>query len=140
MPKPEGVPIAPAIKDLRSVRLALVTSGGIVPSDNPDRIQSCSATKWGKYDISKLERFSAPDYKTIHAGFDPEQADKNPNVVVPLDAIRAYQKEGRLGEVDEFFYTTVGTGTTQGEAARMGREIASELNKRNVQAVLLTAT
>ena len=140
MPKLEGVPIAPAIKDLRSVRLALVTSGGIVPSDNPDRIQSCSATKWGKYDISKIERFSAPDYKTIHAGFDPEQADKNPNVVVPLDAIRAYQKEGRLGEVDEFFYTTVGTGTTQGEAARMGREIASELNKRNVQAVLLTAT
>jgi glycine reductase len=140
MPKLDKIPIAPAIKDLRKVRLALVSSGGIVPRENPDRIQSCSATKWGMYDISKLERFTAPEYKTIHAGYDPEQADKNPNVVVPLDAIRAYQKEGRLGEVDEFFYTTVGTGTTQGEAARMGREIAQVLHERNVQAVLQTMT
>jgi glycine reductase len=140
MPKLDRIPIAPAIADLRKVRLALVSSGGIVPSDNPDRIQSASATKWGRYDISKLERFTAPEYKTIHAGYDPEQADKNPNVVVPLDAIRVYQKEGRLSEVDEFFYTTVGTGTTQGEAARMGREIAKILHERNIQAVLLTAT
>lgn len=140
MPKLDKIPIAPAIKNLRNVRLALVTSGGIVPSDNPDRIQSCSATKWGKYDISKLDKFTAPEYKTIHAGYDPEQADKNPNVVVPLDAIRAYQKEGRLGEVDEYFYTTVGTGTTQGEASRMGKEIAKVLHERNVEAVLLTST
>ena len=140
MPKLDRVPIAPAIPDLRKVRVALVTSGGIVPSDNPDRIQSCSATKWGKYDISKLDRLTAPEYKTIHAGYDPEQADKNPNVVLPLDAIRAYQKEGRLGEVDEFFYTTVGTGTTQGEASRMGKEIAAVLHERNVEAVVLTAT
>ncbi len=140
MPKLDRIPIAPAVKDLRNVRLALLTSGGIVPSDNPDRIQSCSATKWGKYDISKLDKFTAPEYKTIHAGYDPEQADKNPNVVLPLDAIRVYQKEGRLGEVDEFFYTTVGTGTTQGEASRMGKEIAAVLHERNVQAVLLTAT
>ncbi len=140
MPKLDRVPIAPAVKDLRKVRLALVSSGGIVPSDNPDRIQSCSATKWGKYDISKLDKLTAPEYKTIHAGYDPEQADKNPNVVLPLDAIRTYQKEGRLGEVDEFFYTTVGTGTTQGEASRMGKEIAAVLHKRNVEAVVLTAT
>jgi glycine reductase len=141
MPALDRVPVAPAVKDLRKVRLALVTSGGIVPRENPDRIQSCSATKWGKYDISSLDKgFTAPEYKTIHAGYDPEQADKNPNVVVPLDAIRAYQREGRLGVVDEFFYTTVGTGTTQGEAARMGREIAAVLHERNVEAVVLTAT
>ncbi len=83
------------------------------PRENPDRIQSCSATKW-KYDISGLEKgFTAPEYKTIHAGYDPEQADRNPNVVVPLDAIRAYQREGRIGEVDDYYYTTVGTGTTR---------------------------
>ena len=141
MPALDRVPVAPAVKDLRKVRLALVTSGGIVPRENPDRIQSCSATKWGMYDISALgQGFTAPEYKTIHAGYDPEQADKNPNVVVPLDAIRAYQREGRLGVVDEFFYTTVGTGTTQGEAARMGREIAALLHERNVEAVVLTAT
>lgn len=141
MPALDRVPIAPAVKSLRDVRLALVTSGGIVPRNNPDRIQSCSATKWGKYDISSLASgLPAPEYKTIHAGYDPGEADRNPNVVVPLDAVRRYQSEGRLGEVDEFFYTTVGTGTTQGEAARMGREIAALLHERNIGAVLLTAT
>ena len=140
IPKQERVPIAPAVKDLRKVKIALVTSGGIVPKDNPDRIQSCSATKWGAYDISKLDRLMAPDFKTIHAGYDPEQANKNPNVVLPLDAIRQYQKEGRIGEVDDHYYVTVGTGTTQAEAARMGREIAQRLKERNVGAVVLTAT
>lgn len=141
MPVLDRVPIAGAVKSLKETRLALVTSGGIVPRDNPDRIQSCSATKWGKYNISALGKgFPAPDYKTIHAGYDPGEADRNPNVVVPLDAVRAYQEEGRLGEVDDYYYTTVGTGTTQGEAARMGKEIAALLHERNIGAVLLTAT
>lgn len=140
IPKQDLIPIAPAVKDIRKIKVALVTSGGIVPQGNPDRIESCSATKWGKYSIGELDTMPAPDFKTIHAGYDPEQGDKNPNVVVPLDAIRALQKEGKLGEVDDQFYTTVGTGTTQGEAARMGREIAAELHSRGVEAVILTAT
>lgn len=140
IPKQDLIPIAPAIQDIRKAKIALVTSGGIVPVDNPDRIESASATKWGKYDISKLDSLPAKVFKTIHAGYDPEMADKNPNVVEPLDAVRALQKEGKLGEVDDFFYTTVGTGTTQGEAARMGREIAAELHERGVDAVILTAT
>lgn len=140
IPKQDLIPIAPAIQDIRKAKIALVTSGGIVPKDNPDRIESCSATKWGKYNIAGMDKLPAPDFKTIHAGYDPEMADKNPNVVEPLDAIRALQKEGKLGEVDEYFYTTVGTGTTQGEAARMGQEIAAELHSRGVQAVILTST
>ncbi len=140
IPAQDKVPIAPAVQDITKVKVALVTSGGIVPADNPDRIESASATRWGKYDISKLDKLPAPEFKTIHAGYDPEQANKNPNVVEPLDAVRALQKEGKLGEVDDYFYTTVGTGTTQGEAARMGREIAAELHARDVQAVILTAT
>lgn len=140
IPKQDLVPIAPAVKDITKIKIALVTSGGIVPQDNPDRIESCSATKWGKYSIAGLDKLPAPEFKTIHAGYDPEQADKNPNVVEPLDAIRELQRQGKLGEVDDFFYTTVGTGTTQGEAARMGQEIAAELHKRDVQAVILTST
>ena len=134
------MPIAAPIHDPTKIKVALDPSGGIGPTTNPARFDSCSATTWDMYDISSLDSLSAPDFKTIHAGYDPGEADKNPNVVEPLDAIRALQKEGKLGEVDEYFYTTVGTGTTQGEAARMGREIAAELHKRNVQAGILTAT
>jgi glycine reductase len=140
IPKMDKVTPAPAIPDLSNMTIALVSSGGIVPSDNPDRIQSASATKWGKYDISKLEVFPVPDYKTIHAGYDPEAADAVPDRVVPLDAMRAYEKEGRFKKLHDYYYVTVGTGTSQCEATRMGQEIAEDLKKAGVDAVILTAT
>ncbi len=140
IPELDLVPIADPIKDLSKVKIALATTGGIVPVDNPDRIQSASATRWGKYDITGLDNLSSGIYKTIHAGFDPAAADANPDVVVPLDALRAYEKEGRIGSIHNFFYTTVGTGTTQAEAARMGREMVVDMKADGVEAVILTAT
>ncbi len=140
MPELDLVPIAPAIKDLSKAKIAIATTGGIVPLDNPDRIQSASATRWGKYEVSKLDSLSGGVYKTIHAGFDPAAADANPNVIVPLDALRAYEKEGRIGSIHNYFYTTVGTGTTQAEAARMGIEMVEDMKAAGVDAVILTST
>ncbi|TDO90130.1 glycine reductase [Halanaerobium saccharolyticum] len=143
IPELDLVEIAPAIEDLSETTIALVTSGGIVPVDNPDKIQSASATRWGKYDISGMDRLENRDsnnFKTIHAGYDPAAADADPNVVVPVDAMRKYEEEGRIGKLHDYFYSTVGTGTTQKEAARMGKEIAQELQDANVQAVILTST
>lgn len=140
IPKMDRVPIAPAITDLSKAIVACVTTGGIVPMDNPDRIQSASATRWGRYDISNLDDLEGGVFKTIHAGFDPAAADADPDVIVPLDALRAYEKEGKIGKLHEYFYSTVGTGTTQGEAARMAKEIIVHLKEANVNAVVLTST
>jgi glycine reductase len=90
--------------------------------------------------MDKLANREAGAFKTIHAGYDPAAADANPNRVVPLDALRAYEKEGRIGKIHEYFYTTVGTGTTEAEAARMGREIVVHLQRDGVDAVILTST
>jgi len=142
IPPSDLVPIAPAIspEELSRLQVALVTSGGIVPVGNPDRIQSASATKWGKYDISKLHDLVDGEFMTIHAGYDPAAANADPDVVLPFDALKAYETEGRIGGVYKYFYSTVGTGTTQAEAARMGREIAAELIADGVKAVILTST
>lgn len=142
IPPSELVPISPAISpaDLSKMQVALVTSGGIVPVGNPDKIQSASATKWGKYEVSKLYDLVDGEFMTIHAGFDPAAANADPDVVLPLDALRAYEKEGKIGGVYKYFYSTVGTGTTQAEAARMGREIAAELKADGIIAVILTST
>jgi glycine reductase len=142
IPEADLVPIAPAFtpEELRNMQVALVTSGGIVPVGNPDRIQSASATKWGKYDVSQMDDLKAGEFMTIHAGYDPAAANADPDVCVPLDALRAYEKEGKIGGVYQYFYSTVGTGTTQAEAARMGKEIAAELIATGVKAVILTST
>lgn len=140
IPKQDRVRIAAAIKDLSKANIALVTTGGIVPVDNPDRIQSASATRWGRYDISNIDRLESGVYKTIHAGFDPEAADKDPNVIMPIDVMKAYLNEGKIGKLHKYFYSTVGTGTTQAEATRMGSEIVEKLKEDNVDGVILTST
>jgi glycine reductase len=143
IPELDTVDIADAIEDLSKITVALVTSGGIVPINNPDRIQSASATRWGKYyidDVDQLQNRRQEAFKTIHAGYDPAAADTDPNIVVPVDAMRKYEEEGKIGKLYKYFYSTVGTGTAQGEAARMGQEITKELLEDGVQAVILTST
>lgn len=142
IPKSDRVAIAPAItpEELSGMKVALVTSGGIVPVGNPDRIQSASATKWGKYDIDGLDDLVKGEFMTIHAGFDPAAANNDSDVIVPLDAMRAHQKEGKIGGVYRYFFSTVGTGTTQAEAARMGKEIAAQLKMDGIRAAILTST
>ncbi len=139
MPKVDRVAIAPTV-DLRDATIAFVNSGGIVPVGNPDRIQSASATKWGKYSIAGQDSLKGGEWQTIHAGFDPSFANENPNVIVPLDVLREYEQEGKVGKIHEYVYSTVGTGTTQADASRMGAEIAQQLRDANVSAVILTST
>ena len=140
IPEQDFVAVAEPIKDLSKAKIALVTTGGIVPVDNPDRIQSASATRWGRYDISQMDRLKAGEFKTIHAGFDPAAADADPNVIMPVDVMKDYLKEGKYGSLHKYFYSTVGTGTTQAEAARMAREIVEKLKEDNVDGVIMTST
>ena len=140
IPEPDRVPVAAPIKDLSKANIAILNTGGIVPIDNPDRIQSASATRWGRYDISSLDRLESGVYKTIHAGFDPAAADADPNVIVPLDAMKAYLKEGKIGKLHDYFYSTVGTGTTQAEASKMAKEIIVKLKEDNVDGVIMIST
>lgn len=140
IPKLDRVPIADAVKDLKKARIALVTTGGIVPVDNPDNIQSASATRWGKYNIEEMDVLKSGEYKTIHAGFDPAAADADPNVIMPIDAMKVLLKEGYYGSLHPYFYATVGTGTTQAEAKRMANEIVPFLKEDNVDAIILVST
>ena len=140
IPAKDLVPIAPAVRDLSRARIALCTTGGIVPVDNPDRIQSASATRWGRYDVTGMDRLESGVFKTIHAGFDPAAANADPNVIVPLDAMRAYEREGKFGALHPYFYSTVGTGTTEAEARRMAQEIIPLLKQDKVDAIIMGST
>lgn len=140
IPTIEKIPPATALKSLKEATIALVSSSGIVPVDNPDRIQSASAQKWGKYEIAGMDSLPKNKFKTIHAGFDPAALCEIPDRGVPLDAMRAYEQEGKFKKLFDHYFVTVGTGTTQNFAAKFGREIATELKQANVDAVVLTAT
>ncbi len=143
IPKKDLVPIADPIPDLSKATIAIVSSGGIVPVDNPDRIQSASATRWGRYDMTGMDRLGNREegaFMTIHAGYDPAAADADPNRIIPLDAMRQYEREGKIAKLHEYFYSTVGTGTTESEAARMASEMIPYLQEAGVDGVVFTST
>ncbi len=141
MPMPIFDTVEPAapIADLSKATIALVTTGGIVPLGNPDRIQSASAQKWGKYNIAGRDDL-AGEFCTIHGGFDPVYANESPDRVLPFDALRKMEKAGKIGKVHDWFYTTTGTGTAVGNSIHFGKEIGKELKEAGVDGVILTST
>ena len=140
MPTFERIPPSPPIGDLRSATIALVTSGGIVPRGNPDRIESASASKFAGYDIAGLDALTPAAYETVHGGYDPVYANEDPDRVLPLDAMRALEKDGTIGKLYDRYYVTVGNATSVANSERFGKAIAAELKSAGVGGVILTST
>lgn len=140
MPKFDRVSPAKPVEDIRKAKIAVVTSGGIVPLGNPDRIESSNATKYGAYTMEGMEELSANDYTTIHGGYDRQFVIENPNLVVPLDVLREMEKANEFGELYNTFFSTTGTGTATGSAAKFGDEIGKILVDEHIDAVILVST
>ena len=140
MPSFDRAEPAPALQDLSSARIALVTSGGIVPNGNPDNIESSSASKYGKYKLSTYDDLTSDSHETAHGGYDPVFANEDADCVLPVDVMRDLEEEGVIGKLHEYFYTTVGNGTAVASAKAFAREIASDLEEADVEGVVLTST
>jgi len=140
MPSFDRVPPAPAIKDMKKAKIALVTSGGIVPKGNPDRIEASSATKFGEYSLEGLDDLTPQTHETAHGGYDPTYANEDPDRVLPLDVARQLEREGAFGSLHDKYYATVGNGTPVAYAKKFGEEIAKRLKAANVDGVILTST
>ena len=139
MPEFDYVDAALPISDMANATIALVTTGGIVPEGNPDHLQSASAQKWVKYDISDLKEL-AGRFVTIHGGFDPVYANEKADRVAPLDELTRLKEKGIIGDIFPYFYSTTGTGTSVGNSETFGREIGQELADAKVDGVILTST
>lgn len=140
MPEFDRVPPQPAVADIRKAKIALVTSGGIVPRGNPDRIEASSASRFGKYDIAGMDSLTPQTHQTAHGGYDPVYANDDPNRVLPVDALRELERGGEIGELHRYYYSTVGNGTSVANAQKFAAAIGQELTTDGVQAVILTST
>ena len=119
---------------------ALVTECGLVPKGNPDRLPAAGAAHWGSYDITGMPALARGDWEIVHGGYDNTAALLDPNRVVPLDAVRALQREGRIGGVLDNLLVTVGNLASLSAMKKIGAEMAASLKQRGVGAVLLPAT
>lgn len=140
MPDFDRVDPNPAVKDLAHAKIALVTSGGIVPKGNPDHIESSSASHYGEYDITGVMDLTEDTYETAHGGYDPVYANEDADRVLPVDVLRDMEKEGIIGELHHLFYTTTGNGTAVASAKAFADEFSKKLVADGVDAVILTST
>lgn len=140
MPDFDRVEPNPAVLDLAHTKVALVTSGGIVPKGNPDHIESSSASHYGEYDITGVDDLTESTYETAHGGYDPVYANEDADRVLPVDVLRDMEREGVIGSLHNKFYTTTGNGTAVASAKAFAGEFAAKLTKDGVGAVILTST
>lgn len=140
MPVFDHVEPNPAVKDITKATIAIVSSGGPVPFGNPDRIEASSASRYGKYDISGIDDLVEGEWVTAHGGFDASYADADMDRVIPVDVLRQYEKEGKIGKLHDYFYSTVGNGTSVANSKAFAEEFSKELVADGVDAVILTST
>jgi len=136
----EVIPPPPPLSDPSKMLFALVTESGLVPRGNPDRLPSATATHWAKYSIAGMDRLVPGEWDGVHGGYDNSAALQNPNRVVPLDAVRALEREGMIGQLLDELFVTVGNLGSLNAMKRIGAEIANTLVQRGVGAVILPAT
>jgi glycine reductase len=137
----EDVKPLPPLADLRTARIGLVTSGGLVPRGNPDRQVSGGARACFRYSIENTDALTVADWESVHGGFSTVILNtRNPNYALPIGTVRDFERRGVIGSVYPYFYSTVGNGTAVATAKRMADEISRDFRAAGVDAVLLVAT
>jgi glycine reductase len=131
---------APAIRDMRSATIALVTDGGLVPKGNPDKIEMITATRFGRYGIAGVDSLDADNYEVNHGGYDSVLVRQDPNRLVPVDAMRELEREGIIGALLNRFYSTTGLASIVEIMKKVGRGMAESLKAEGVSGVILTST
>lgn len=136
----EAVAPASKVTELKDAVIALITTGGLVPMGNPDKIKQAFAVTYGRYDIEGVDSLNKGVYESIHGGYDTTFATNDPHRLVPLDEMRALEKDGVIGGIYKYFFTTCGVGTNIESSKNMGRRIAADLKNAGVSAAILTST
>ena len=87
-----------------------------------------------------MDDLTADTYETAHGGYDPVYANADADRVLPVDIMREFEREGKIGKLHDYFYTTVGNGTAVASAKGFAAEYAQKLLAAGVDAVIMTST
>jgi D-proline reductase (dithiol) PrdB len=135
----EAVPWTPPQKRLSECKLALVTTSGVhhraqEPFDMQD---SDGDPSFRAIDAATIGN----DYKITHDYYDHSDAEKDLNIIFPLQRLQELQQEGVIGQLTDTHYSFMGhidgrhIATLIGQAAQ---EVVKRLKQDQVDVVLLT--
>ncbi len=135
----EDVPWTPMIKDIRKSTIAVVTTAGVHHRDQEP--------------FNMTDRDGDPSYRIIdykkplstlmitHDYYDHSDADRDINVVFPLERLKEFEQEGLIGRVADRHYGFMGHITGRHIPTLIGKtaqEVALMIRNDSVDVVLLT--
>lgn len=135
----EGIPWTPFNKDLSKCKVAIVTTSGVhLKSQQPFDMDD----KDGDPTFREVPRDTPRSELTItHKYYDHSDADKDINIVYPIDRLLEMKERGDIGDLAEFHYGIMGHilgRHIKTLVEKTGPEIAERLKQANVDVVLLT--
>ena len=138
--EPENVTPAAALRDLSRATIALVSTGGLIPKGNPDRMVAGNADKYHAYSVEGLASLTSDRWEAFHSGYYNQIASDNPNYILPLSHLRHLESEGVIGRVCSHLFTMAGVSTPVAQSKGLGSQMAQELKEAAVDACILVAT
>jgi D-proline reductase (dithiol) PrdB len=125
-------PWTPLKKPLAQCKVALMSSGGVLYRDQP---------RFHREDTSYrlIPKNAKRDELSVwHFGYPTKDAEKDPNCVFPLERMREFEAQRRIGELCDPAFTFMG-GIYSARKVReeLAPKIIQELRSRNVEAFYL---
>lgn len=135
----ESIPWAPLRKPLRESRIALVTTAGVhLKSQLPfDMDDPAGDPTYRAFPVD----VDGADLTITHKYYDHSAADRDLNVVLPLDRLRELREEGIIGGILPTIYSFMGHidgPHLKTLMAETGPEVAARLVREGADAVFLT--
>ena len=135
----EGVPWTPVTKPLSECKIAMVTTAGVHLKHQPpfDMNDPAGDPTFRVLDISR----PITDLMITHDYYDHSDADKDINIVFPVQRLLELQREGRIGQLARAHFGFMGHTVEQHIQTLLKQsapEVARRLETEGVDIVLLT--
>lgn len=137
--KIEGIPWIQLTKPLKDCKIAIVTTAGVhlknqKPFDMHDKNGDPTYREIPR-DTPKEQFFITHDY------YDHKDADKDINIVYPIDRLKELKEAGEIGDIADINFGFMGhidSGHIYTLINETAQEVAGKLKAQGVDAVLLT--
>ena len=138
-PESRGIPWTPVKKALRDSTLSVVTTAGVHDKDQKhfDMDDPKGDPTFRAIDITK----PLTDLMITHDYYDHSDADKDINIIFPVERLREFEKEGVIGRLSDLHYSFMGHILSPHINTLMkitAPEVAKKLKTDRVDIVLLT--
>jgi D-proline reductase (dithiol) PrdB len=133
----EPVAFTPLHKPVRESTIALVSTAGVHLATQPPFDEKTHAGDWSFRAIPSTA--SAAEIRITHGHYEHSAADRDPNIVFPVDRLRELATEGIVGSASPNHYGLAGfIPEAHHLLEETGPELARRLREDGAEAVILT--